>query len=119
MSTKPKQESTYSLTDLMKRGEAEYDQLCAMCHKASGKGMPPTFPALVGSPIVVNKENMTEHIRQIVYGKNAMPAFGQFKSDLDIAAMVTYERNAWGNNTGDVCQPSDVKTVRETYASES
>lgn len=105
-----------SFEKLMQKGEAQYDQLCAMCHKGSGEGSPPAFPSLVGSPIVVQKENITEHIRQILYGKNAMPAFGTFKSDEEIAAMVTFERNAWGNNTGDVIQPSDVKKVRDSHA---
>ena len=59
-------------------------------------------------------KNKTEHIRQIIYGKNAMPAFGHFKSDYDIAALVTFERNSFGNLTGDVIQPNDVKKVRET-----
>lgn len=103
--------------ELMERGEKDYNTVCAMCHQASGKGMPPTFPSLVGSAIVTKPEGKVEHIRQILYGKNAMPAFGEQKSDLDIAALVTYERNAWGNNTGDVIQPSDVKKIRDEQKS--
>lgn len=99
--------------ELMEHGEKEYATVCAMCHQASGKGLPPTFPSLVGSQIVTKPEHKTEHIRQILFGKNAMPPFGAQKSDLDIAAIVTYERNAWGNNTGDIVQPSDVKKVRD------
>lgn len=101
--------------ELMERGEKTYNTICAMCHQASGKGIPPTFPSLVGSAIVTQAEHKVEHIRQIIYGKNAMPTFGEQISDLDIAAVVTYERNAWGNNTGDVIQPSDVKKVREDH----
>lgn len=101
--------------ELMDRGEKEYNTVCAMCHQTSGKGLPPTFPSLVGSAIVTHSEHKVEHIRQVIYGKNAMPPFGEQKSDLDIAAIVTYERNAWGNNTGDVIQPSDVKKVREEH----
>jgi len=101
--------------ELMVEGEKEYDSVCKMCHQATGKGMPPTFPSLVGSAIVTKPEHKVEHIRQIIYGKNAMPAFGEQKNDFQIAAIATYERNAWGNNTGDVIQPSDVKQVREQF----
>lgn len=101
--------------ELMAQGEKEYNLICAMCHQASGKGLPPTFPSLVGSAITTHAEHKIEHIRQILYGKNAMPAFGEQKNDLEIAALVTYERNAWGNNTGDVVQPNEVKQIREQY----
>jgi cytochrome c oxidase subunit 2 len=47
-----------------------------------------------------------------VHGKNVMPAFGAQLSDVDIAAVITYERNSWGNHTGDVVQPKDVKAAR-------
>ncbi|MGE3320095.1 MAG: cytochrome c oxidase subunit II [Candidatus Berkiella sp.] len=109
----------YTKEELMAHGENEYNGICAMCHKASGEGMPPTFPSLVGSKIVTEKEHITEQIRQIIQGKNAMPPFGTMKSDYDIAAIVTYERNSWGNNTGDVVQPSDVAKVRELLKKKS
>lgn len=41
-----------------------------------------------------------------------MPPFAGSLNDLDIAAIVTYERNAWDNNTGDVVQPKQVKAAR-------
>jgi len=104
---------TYGLEELMKQGEQKYNQICAMCHQTSGKGNPPTFPALDGSQIVTKPEHKVEQLRQIIAGKNAMPPFGAQLSDLDIAAIATYERNAWGNKTGDIIQPSDVKTVRD------
>lgn len=101
--------------ELMQHGEKEFNMVCAMCHQTSGQGLPPTFPSLVGSAIVTHPEHKVEHIRQVIYGKNAMPPFGEQKNDFDIAAIVTYERNAWGNNTNDVIQPSDVKKVREEH----
>jgi len=110
---------TYSKEELMSHGENEYNGICAMCHKASGEGMPPTFPSLVGSKIVTEQQHITEQIRQIIQGKNAMPPFGNQKSDFDIAAIVTYERNSWGNNTGDIIQPSDVAKVRESLKKKS
>ncbi|MFI4937503.1 MAG: cytochrome c oxidase subunit II [Candidatus Berkiellales bacterium] len=101
--------------ELMAHGEKEYNTVCAMCHQANGKGLPPTFPALDGSQIVTKPEHKVEQIKQILFGKKAMPAFGDQKSDFDIAAIATYERNAWGNKTGDVIQPSDVKKIREEH----
>lgn len=104
---------TWTKDELMAEGEKEYQIVCKMCHQESGQGLPPTFPSLVGSAIVTKPEHKVEHIRQLLFGKNAMPPFGEQKNDFQIAAIVTYERNAWGNNTGDVIQPSDVKAVRD------
>jgi cytochrome c oxidase subunit 2 len=52
------------------------------------------------------------HISRILYGKNLMPAFGEQLSDVEIAAVTTYERNAWGNNTGDEIQAKEVSEAR-------
>lgn len=115
----PAENKTYTKAELMTHGEEQYNGICAMCHKASGEGMPPTFPSLVGSKIVTEKQHITEQIRQIIQGKNAMPPFGNQKSDYDIAAIVTYERNSWGNDTGDIVQPADVAKVREALKKKS
>jgi cytochrome c oxidase subunit 2 len=103
----------WTFDELMARGEKDYNTVCAMCHQTHGKGMPPTFPSLVGSDMVVNKERVVDHIKNVLYGKGAMPAWGEQKSDLEIAAIITYERNAWGNKTGDIVQPKDIKAQRE------
>jgi cytochrome c oxidase subunit 2 len=70
------------------------------------------FPALKGSAIATG--DVSKHIDIIVNGKpgTAMQAFGPQLNDADIAALVTYERNAWGNDTGDVVQPADIKAAR-------
>jgi cytochrome c oxidase subunit II len=75
--------------------------------------MPPVFPALKGSKIATGP--IKDHINIVLNGKpgTAMQAFGSQLSDTDIAAIVTYERNAWGNNTGDVVQPSDITAARK------
>ncbi|MBN9286564.1 MAG: cytochrome c oxidase subunit II [Gammaproteobacteria bacterium] len=103
----------WTLNELVAQGEQEYNKVCAMCHQANGQGNPPTFPSLVTSAIVTKPEHKVEQLRQILFGKNAMPPLGQNLTDLQIAAIATYERNAWGHNTGDIIQPSDVKAVRE------
>lgn len=97
-----------SKDELVKKGEAVYAANCSACHQATGKGLPPTFPSLVGSKIV--KGPAVEHIKQTLNGKNTMPPFKHL-TDLDIAAALTYERNSWGNSSG-VVQPSAVAAAR-------
>ena len=104
---------TWSLDDLKQRGAKVYAANCAACHQASGKGVPPTFPALDGSKIVNGPK--AAHIDRVLHGKpgTAMAAFGKQLSDVEIAAVVTYERNSWGNKTGDAIQPAEVKAARK------
>lgn len=102
-----------SMDELKSKGEAVYKANCLACHQANGQGIKGVFPALDGSPIATVKTRITEHIRQVIYGKNNMPAFGEQLSDTDIAAVVTYERNVWGNKTGDIIQPKDVAASRK------
>lgn len=100
-----------SMDELMKEGERVYNATCAACHMPNGEGLQGVFPALKGSQMVL--EDQTAHIDIILNGKagTAMQAFGKMLSLKEIAAVVTYERNAWGNNTGDVVQPKDVNAV--------
>jgi cytochrome c oxidase subunit 2 len=102
-----------SMDELKSKGEAVYKANCLACHQANGQGIKGVFPALDGSPIATVKTRISEHIHQIIYGKNNMPAFGEQLSDTDIAAVVTYERNVWGNKTGDIIQPKDVAANRK------
>jgi cytochrome c oxidase subunit 2 len=103
------QPAELSQAELMQRGEQIYAQQCASCHQPGGEGLAPTFPALKGSPIV--KGEAVQHIATVLKGQNMMPPFAHL-SDADIAAVITFERNAWGNNVGDVVQPADVKAAR-------
>ncbi|MGB4562844.1 MAG: cytochrome c oxidase subunit II [Methylophilaceae bacterium] len=102
-----------SMQELMTKGEAVYKANCLACHQANGQGVQGVFPALAGSQIATKPENIKTHITHILYGKNLMPAFGEQLNDGDIAAVTTYERNAWGNDTGDMIQASDVKAERK------
>ncbi len=101
----------FSMDELKTQGEKVYAGVCAACHQANGKGIAGTFPGLDGSKITNGPK--AEHIKMVVNGKEgtAMAAFKHL-SDVDIAAVVTYERNAWGNTTGDVVQPSEIKAFR-------
>ena len=77
----------------------------------NGEGLPGVFPALKGSPMALN--DMQGHIDIVLNGKTgtAMQAFGKMLSLKELAAVITYERNAWGNNTGDMVQAKDVNAV--------
>ena len=72
------------------------------------------FPALKGSKIATGP--VEGHLDIVLNGKpgTAMPAFGGQLNDVDIAAVITYERNAFGNNMGDMVQPIDVAKSQES-----
>lgn len=101
-----------SKDDLMSIGKKVYETNCAVCHKADGSGMLPAFPAIKNSPVANGP--IAKHIDLILNGEKntAMQAFGSQLNDADIAAVVTYQRNAFGNNKGDLVQPKDIKTAR-------
>ena len=105
-------EKTWTMDELMAQGEKAYNTNCAACHQANGEGLPGVFPGLVGSGVAVG--DIAKHIDVVINGVagTGMQAFGPQLNDADLAAIITYERNAWGNNTGDMVQPSDVKSAR-------
>ncbi len=102
----------WSLEDLKARGEKVYAANCVTCHQVSGKGMPPAFPPLQGAKLVTGPKS--GHIDMVLNGKpnTAMAAFGKQLSDTEIAAVITYGRNSWGNQAGEV-QPAEVKARRK------
>jgi len=104
---------TKSKEELMVQGQKIYSGNCAACHGATGAGVPGVFPAITNSPIVTNPDT-TAHIDIVLNGKagSAMQAFGKQLNDGDIASVLTYQRNALGNSTGDLIQPSDIKAAR-------
>ena len=83
--------------ELMARGESFYSVNCAACHQANGQGIPPVFPALAGSQIALN--DSSRHIEILMEGVqgSAMAAFGDSYSEVDIASVITYTRQAWPN----------------------
>jgi cytochrome c oxidase subunit 2 len=100
-----------SKEELMALGERTYMSSCAACHQPNGEGLPGVFPALKGSAIALG--DMKKHIEVVVNGSagTAMQAFGKQLGLKELAAVITYERNAWGNNTGDAVQAADVNAV--------
>jgi cytochrome c oxidase subunit 2 len=103
----------YSLEELKAAGEKVYQAQCAACHQPDGKGLPPAFPAIAGSKIATGDK--AAHIDIVMHGKanTAMAAFGKQLNDVDLAAVITYERNALGNATGDLVQPAEIKALRK------
>ncbi|MDN5862423.1 MAG: cytochrome c oxidase subunit II, partial [Salinisphaera sp.] len=87
-----------SKAELMEIGEQVYNSTCAACHRKDGSGLQPVFPALAGSVIATGP--IDAHIQRVLHGKNAMPPFSSL-SNKKIAGVVTYERNSFGNETGD------------------
>ena len=102
--------ASMSKEELMQLGETTYMAHCAACHQPTGLGLPPTFPALKGS-LVATQGSVKDHILLVLNGKGMMPPFGKQLSLKEVAALVTYERNAWGNDTGELVQSSDVKAA--------
>lgn len=100
-----------SQSELMEKGKAVYNANCAACHQADGSGLEAAgFPAMKGSAVATGP--VDEHIKQTLNGMNAMPPFKGTLDDEEIAAVITYERNAFGNDTGDAVQPAQVKALR-------
>jgi cytochrome c oxidase subunit 2 len=99
---------TFTEAELMAEGERVYATFCVACHLANGKGVPPAFPPLDGSPIATGE--LEDHLEIIINGKRgtAMQAFGRQLDAAQIAAVTHYERHAWSNDTDDVTQPVDV-----------
>jgi cytochrome c oxidase subunit 2 len=102
----------WDATEIIARGEKVYGANCVACHQATGKGMPPAFPPLAGAKLVTGPKE--GHIDMVLNGKpgTAMAPFGKQLSDTEIAAVVSYERNSWGNKSG-IVQPAEVKARRK------
>lgn len=110
---------TFEIADLMARGEQVYQANCAACHQADGMGMAGVFPAISGSKTANGP--IEDHIALVLNGVpgTAMAAFAGMLSDADVAAVVTYQRNAWNNKMGDLAQPAEIAAARGGAAAEA
>lgn len=106
-------DKTWSKDELMARGKQVYTKNCLACHQPMGQGIPGVFPALKGGPIATG--DLAKHIDIVLNGASgtAMAAWKGQLNDLEISAVITYERNAWGNDTGDAVQPAQIKAARK------
>jgi cytochrome c oxidase subunit II len=95
-----------NLEAAMKLGQERYATACAMCHGANGQGgigLP-----FAGTDYMTKPEYIQDNIDVLLQGRNAMPGFRAQLTPREIAAVITYQRNAFGNETGDLIQPADV-----------
>lgn len=104
-------DKAWTLDELKARGEKVYASNCVACHQPTGKGIPPAFPPLDGSKVVGGPKD--GQLALVLNGK-AGTAMASFKhlSDADLAGVITYTRNTWGNKTGDMVTPAEVKAAR-------
>lgn len=99
---------------LISRGEELFIDNCSACHQENGQGAG-IFPALAGNPFVTGDPGPP--IRRVILGRGAMPGFGNFLSNQEIAAIASYIRNAW-TNEAPVVMPEEVQAMREEIMSE-
>jgi len=103
---------TFTMDELYARGEKVYQANCVACHGANGGGG--LGPSLVGTGITTGPINA--HINVMVNGvagNAVMPVFGNQLNNIDLASVITFKRNAWGNNMGDQLQPVDILTFKK------
>ncbi|WP_220183722.1 cytochrome c oxidase subunit II [Marinobacterium marinum] len=112
-------ERTWTLDELMQQGEQVYLRACAACHLPTGEGVPGAFPALKGSAIATGE--VAAHIDIVLNGKSgtAMQAFRDQLSASELAAVITYERNAWGNSLGEAVSPAQISRLLEPTTGEA
>jgi cytochrome c oxidase subunit II len=106
-------DKTYTLDELKSEGEKVYGRSCVACHQANGQGVPGAFPALAHGPITTGP--IAGHIDIVVNGSKKNPAMAAWKgqlSDMELAAVITYERNAFGNTMGDMVQPKEIAAAK-------
>lgn len=102
----------WNMDELMAQGETVYKAHCASCHQANGEGLPGAFPAIAGSALATGDH--AAHIDIVYTGKpgSAMASFADRLSNSEMASVLTYQRNAFGNTVGDTIQPSAIKALR-------
>ncbi len=106
----------------VKKGEAVYQRICAACHQLNGQGVPAVFPPLVGSEFVAATDP-ANLVRITLFGlqgpvtvkgavyQGIMPPQAPLLKDEEIAAVLTYVRQAWGH-TGSAVNPELVRSLR-------
>ena len=101
----------FTLEEQVARGKDVYMRSCVACHGVNGEGG--VGKAIAGSSVATGE--MNEHVNILVNGVpgSAMQAFGGQLNDVDLSAVITFTRNAFGNNMGDKVQPIDVYQFKQ------
>lgn len=105
---------TYSLDELKTEGEKVYTKNCVACHQANGQGLPPTFPALAHGKTATGPVAGVVDI--VMNGSKKNPTMAAWKgqlSDMQIAQVITFVRNSFGNTLGDAVEPSEIAAARK------
>jgi len=109
-------EKDWTKEELIERGEALYAKNCVACHQTNGQGLPPIFPSLVGSDIVLNdKDEQIKILMEGVQG-SAMASFS-YLSEVEMASVITYTRQSWGNaqkGDGEIVIPKDIVEYKQS-----
>ncbi len=114
-------DKVWTKEDLVANGKVVYEKNCAVCHQVNGAGLPPAFPAMTGSKIALGamwgadgKYLKDSHVDRLINGKGVMPAWKEQLNDVEIASVITYERQALGNvaTIDPIVQPSQIKAAR-------
>lgn len=105
-------QKTWAMIELMEIGQNVFVSHCATCHQTTGMGQPGKYPALAGGEITTGP--IEAHLDRVMNGKEKteMQAWAPQLTDLELAAVITYERNSWGNDTGDLVQPITIYAAR-------
>jgi len=98
----------WTLDQLVEQGQTVYSTYCVACHQPNGQGLPPAFPALAGSPVATGP--VAGHASTVLNGVpgTAMAAYRNQLNPVDLAAVITFERNSFGNTTGDMITPVEI-----------
>ena len=112
-------EKNWTVEELKTRGEGVYQKNCIACHQTNGQGIPGIFPPLAGSDVVLN--NKSKNIEILMEGAQgtAMQSFANQLSEVDMAAVITYTRLAWGNaddGNGEIVVPKDIVEYKKPKA---
>lgn len=104
---------TWTKSELLQKGRQVYGQYCVGCHQSEGGGLAKLYPSLKDGHVTMGPAD--EEIKLVLTGASgtAMPSFTDELSDDEVAAVVTYTRNEFGNNSHDIIQPRQVAKLRE------
>lgn len=102
--------SVTSFVAVAENGEQLFLENCAECHQADGKGLANIYPTLAGSEVV--KGSGVDVALVLIIGRGEMPSFSGSISDEDIATIINYVRNAWGNS-GDFISAKTINSLQK------
>ena len=101
--------------EMLQQGKAIYTNVCIACHQPDGKGIAGIYYPLAGNPLVT-ADDPTYVISTVLNGRGGMPRFNSTYDDTEIAAVLTFARQEWGNDAGPVSPEQVTKVRHQTQA---